>query len=62
MSKKSSDSAPSAPSTVNTNDHYNDKSNVESDCGKTSLRPDTAAAVPVVVPVGSAAASGAPRT
>ena len=50
MSKKSSDSAPSAPSTVNTNDHYNDKSNGESDCGKTSLRPDTAAAVPVVVP------------
>ena len=50
LSKESSDSAPSAPSTVNTNDHHNDKSNGESDCGKTSLRPDAAAAVPVVVP------------
>ena len=50
LSKESSDSAPSAPSTVNTNDHYNDKSSGESGCGKTSLRPDAAAAVPVVVP------------
>ena len=50
LSKESSDSAPSAPSTVNTNDYYNDKSGGESGCGKTSLRPDAAAAVPLVVP------------
>ena len=50
LSKESSDSAPSAPSTVNTIDHYNDKSSGESGCGKTSLRPDAAAAVPLVVP------------
>ena len=39
LSKESSDSAPSAPSTVNTNDHYNGKSSGESGCGLTSLRP-----------------------
>ena len=50
LSKESSDSAPSAPSTVNTNDHYNGKSSGESGCGKTSLRPDAAAAVPLLVP------------
>ena len=53
LSKESSDSASSAPSTVNandnnTNDNYNDKSGGGSGCGQTSLRPDTAAAVPVV--------------
>ena len=50
LPKESSDSAPSAPSTVNTNGHYNDKSSGEVGCGKTSLRPDAAAAVPLVVP------------